>query len=373
MALMPPDQSSPDVLLRTETRQPEPDQNHARAARWKKLSDDAESMAKSLPPQYASAFFELVGYPVEGAAAMNEKFLATDLTYLDAAQLNPEARQADTERARGAFDAMQALTAKYNSLEGGKWDGIMSAAPRQRHVFEMPRTATDADTTRPLPASWTSDDSPVIEHPAAAPAGFHEEHGAVSMNAAHFARKSDTSTRTAPGWRLDPGAAKWNVLADLGISGDSVVYGAPGLLANGGPAAGVASGPEAPWLEYDFSTKTEDAPATLTLDLLPTFAVDSEHRLRYAVSVDGGAPVELDLSAPAAPRKAMGAGDGPSDSGWAENVLRNSAVATIPLGPLTAGKHTLRLEYRDPGVVFEHLVVAFPNAPPAYPVPPETR
>jgi hypothetical protein len=337
------------------------DQNRARAAAWKKLSGDAEAIGKSLPPQYASAFFELVGYPVEGAAAMNEKFLATDLTYLDAAKLNPEARSADTERARGAFDAIQALTAKYNSLEGGKWDGIMSPAPRQRHVFEMPRTATDADTSRPLPATWAADDMPAIEHPVTPPPGFHEEHGAVSMNAAHFARKSDGTL------------AWWNVLPDLGISGGSVVYGAPGLLANGGPTAGVASGPDAPWLEYDFSTRTEGEPATLTLDLLPTFAVDSEHRLRYAVALDGAAPVEMDLSAAAAPRKALGAGDGPTDSGWAENVLRNSAVATLPLGPLASGKHKLRLEYRDPGIVFEHLEVAFPSAPPAYPVPPETR
>jgi len=54
---------------------------------------------------------------------------------------------------------------------------------------------------------------------------------------------------------------------------------------------------------------------------------------------------------------------------WAENVLRNSAVAKIPLGPLAPGKHTLRLIYRDPGVVFERIVVTFPSAPPAYPVP----
>ena len=129
----------------------EPDQNHARATAWSHLRNDEQAIAKSVPPQYASAFFELVGYPIEGAAAMNEKFLATDLTYLDAAQLNPEARQSDTERARNAYNEVQSLTGRYNALEGGKWDGIMSAAPRQRHVFEMPRTATDADTTRPLP------------------------------------------------------------------------------------------------------------------------------------------------------------------------------------------------------------------------------
>jgi hypothetical protein len=138
--------------------------------------------------------------------------------------------------------------------------------------------------------------------------------------------------------------------------------------------ASPTSGPQdSPRLEYDFITTTTDAPATLTLHLLPTFAVDSDHHLRYAVSLDDRAPIELDLTPSAAPRKSAGAGDGPSDSDWAENVLRNSATATLPLGPLTPGKHTVRLLYRDPGIVFEHLVLTFPSAPPAYPVPPETR
>jgi hypothetical protein len=56
---------------------------------------------------------------------------------------------------------------------------------------------------------------------------------------------------------------------------------------------------------------------------------------------------------------------------WAGNVLRNSALAKVPLGKLSAGKHKLRLIYRDPGVVFEQIVVAFDGSPPAYPVPPE--
>jgi len=350
----------------------QPDQNRARAAAWSALTAQEQSIARSLPPQYASAFFELVGYPVEGAAAMNEKFLAADLTYLDAAQLNAEARQADTERARTAYDTIQSLTAQYNALEGGKWSGIMSAAPRERQVFEMPRTATDADTTRPLPAGWSADDTPALAHPVAPPPGFHEQHFTVSINAAHFTRKSDTSTFSAKVARLDPGAAKWNVLDDLGISGASVVYGAPGVLA-GLDLPWLASGtyPEpTAWLEYDFSTRTSDA-ATLALHLLPTFPVDSDHHLRYAVALDGGAPMERDMSSTAT--KAAGAGDGPSGADWPQNVLRNSAIDTIALGTLAPGQHTLRLLYRSPGVVFEHLVITFPGAPPAYPVPPETR
>ncbi len=57
---------------------------------------------------------------------------------------------------------------------------------------------------------------------------------------------------------------------------------------------------------------------------------------------------------------------------WAANILRNAATATVPLGPLQHGIHTLRLLYRDPAVVFQHLVITFPGSAPAYPLPPET-
>ncbi len=340
----------------------EPDQNRGRAAAWSELREDESEIAKSLPQQTRPAFFELVGYPIEGAAAMNEKFLATDLSYLDAAQLNFDAMKADATRARAAYDTIQKLTAKYNSIAGGKWDGMMSAAPRERHVFEMPLTATEADAKTPLPPSWGADDSPAIAHPAAQPSGFHEQRATVSINASHFSRKHDLASAAA--------SSGWHVLPDLGISGDSIEYGSPGLLANADNAAATSGPQDTAWMEYDFATTTS-GPATLALHMLPTFAVDSEHRLRYAVALDGGVPVALDLTPSAVPRKA--AGDGPSDSGWAENVLRNSAVTTLPLGALTPGKHTLRLIYRDPGVVFEHIVITFPDAPPAYPVPPETK
>jgi hypothetical protein len=71
----------------------------------------------------------------------------------------------------------------------------------------------------------------------------------------------------------------------------------------------------------------------------------------------------LDASGSEAGRKGL--------SSWNTNVLRNSAEQTLALGELEPGKHTLRVVYGDPGVIFEHLVVMFPGAPPAYPVPPE--
>jgi hypothetical protein len=330
----------------------QPDQNRARAAAWSQLQADEQAVAKTLPPHYASAFFELVGYPVEGSAAMNHKFLSTDLSYLDSQQHNFASIAVDAARAKAAYETIQTLTGRYNSLEDGKWDGIMSAAPRERHVFEMPHGATGADAEKPLPATWgTGEDAANTATTLSfASSGFTEQHATVSINAAHFARKQDGKN------------ASWQLLPDLGISGASVGYGAPGSQTDAESAA--LSIATAPWLDYDFDTTSSGA-ATLTLALLPTFPVDSQHRMRYAVSLDGQSPLVVDASD-------RGEWRDNAPPNWTANVLRNFATTKIPLGSLHSGHHTLRLIYMDPAIIFEHIVVSFPGAPPAYPVPPET-
>jgi hypothetical protein len=356
-----------DVAAGHTFRQIYHDENRVRVGAWDHVRADESAIEKTLPPQYASAFFELVTYPVESSAAMNEKFLSADRTFLDAAQHNEPAMEQDAARAHAAYDTIQSLTAKYNSLEDAKWDGIMSAAPRERHVFEMPRTETIDDATTALPAAWSEGDAACNRSSrpsrkvgnATAPL-FAEQHCTVSINAAHFARSSNRNL-----------IARWNVLQDLGISGSSVVYGSPGRMNTLGPIMTLLPQNPSLWLEYDFATTTSGL-ATLALHLLPTFPVDSDRKLRYAVELDGGAPMDRDASGGSG-SKAAGAGDGPSGADWPQNVLRNSAVDTIALGQLAAGKHTVRLLYRDPGVVFEHLVITLPGAPPAYPVPPETK
>jgi hypothetical protein len=327
------------------------DQNAERLRSWIKLAGAASSVGEQIPPSAQDAFFELVGYPVEASADQNEKILFADRTFLDAEQHNSAKLHDDARQAELAFNSIRLLTNKYNALENGKWHGMMSAAPRERHVFEMPALATPADTNKPLPSSWAPDESHTPPPPTSA-FGFVEQHGTVSIAADHFAHKSDGTL------------SQWNSLPNLGISGGSaMVLGAPGLLANQPPSAALA--PDAPWLEYEFTT-ISNGPATLTLHLLPTFPIDSAHRLRFGVAVDDAPPTTLDL-----------AGSGEWQEGnaptWEDNVRRNSAIMTLPLPQLKPGHHTVRLLYLDPGVVFEHLVVTFPGAPPAYPVPPETR
>ena len=181
-----------------------PDQNHARVATWTRLRTDEQALAKTLPPQYASAFFELVGYPIEGSAAMDAKFPChrSHLPRCPPEQLLREVA-ADAARAQAAYDRIQSLTTRYNSIENGKWGGIMSASPRERHVFEMPLTATEADSGKPLPASWGVGEGAgtMATVPRPASSGFTEQHASVSINAAHFARKQDGEDGA---WKLLP-------------------------------------------------------------------------------------------------------------------------------------------------------------------------
>ena len=63
------------------------------------------------------AYFAHVLYPVHAAAAMTRKMLANESESLK------------------AYEEIQQLTERYNAMNGGKWRGLMSAAPRDLPVF----------------------------------------------------------------------------------------------------------------------------------------------------------------------------------------------------------------------------------------------
>ena len=292
-----------DAIKRTSFNPLGPvNQNAEREAHWVALASEAKQIAALIPAAYQDAFFELVAYPVEAAAGQNLKFLATDRTFLDLAQQKPT--ETDATQARAVYGWVQSLTAQYNTLAGGKWKGMMDAAPRTRHVFELPQPATAADAGKPLPSDWA----------AGTPAP-------LTQNAAKFTRKDGS----------------WKRLADLSITGDSMQSTGPG------------------WLEYTFTT-TADSPATVLIDMLPTFALYPGTGLRFTVSSDGNTLATWD--AEQQPAAAL-----------AKNVLRNYARFTVPASQLSPGKHVLRLTALTPGIVFEHVSVTQPGTAPGYPVP----
>lgn len=328
------------------------DQNRQRLETWNTLAEHTDALAHELPSAYRDAFFELVQYPVNASAAQNRKFLWTDRSYIDQHAHEFAAVQHDADRVKLAYQTIQSLTAQYNHLADGKWNGMMSSHPRDRRVFELPETALRLATApEQLPEIWvrgTPSTNSTRFH------GFGEIDHTVSMDAAHFSEKSET------------GGHLWHIWPELGLSNGSVGIAAPGLATEASWLRGAGGSPSnsTSSLTYAF-TVIEGGNATLSLALLPTFPVDSEHRLRYAVALDGNKPVELDAAGSEQHR--------PNLSDWSANVLSNAAFQRIPLGELRPGQHTVRLLYGDPGVLFQHLTITFAGAPSAYPFPPETH
>ena len=74
------------------------------------------------------AYFAHVLYPVHAAAAMSRKMLS------------------DEPESRWAYEDIQRLTEHYNTMNGGKWCGLMSAAPRNLPVFGETRTTLQQDS-----------------------------------------------------------------------------------------------------------------------------------------------------------------------------------------------------------------------------------
>jgi len=98
-----------------------------RLASYKSLSASVEKIAAKLPKHKKDAYFELVQYPVQAAAQMNNKML-----YAQLARHN----KAKWEQSDAGYDSIVSLTNRYNNLNNGKWKGMMDYKPRNLPVFE---------------------------------------------------------------------------------------------------------------------------------------------------------------------------------------------------------------------------------------------
>lgn len=173
-------------------------------------------------------------------------------------------------------------------------------------------------------------------------ASFVEENRVVSIHAVH----------------ADARSAAWETLEGLGHTGAS-------LRSNLQMKSLDVKDPEtwklAPQATYRFATSTTDGPATLNIVALPVSAIDSEHGMRMAASVDGAPAVVLDL------RTAE------FSTAWRRNVLTNTAIGRISELNLAPGNHTLTVWALDPGAILDRIAITFDGANAAYGPVPETR
>lgn len=98
---------------------------------YKRIVDVVRDAQPLVRKELSDSYFAHVLYPVCGASAMAHKILLQDKV------------------ASGkAYDEIQQLTAHYNSMNGGKWRGLMDAAPRRLPVFENVNGSLLPDSSR---------------------------------------------------------------------------------------------------------------------------------------------------------------------------------------------------------------------------------
>jgi len=120
------------------------DEAQQRLDRYAAIARRAQAVYERLPRERRDAFFQLVLYPVQCAALMNQKIICADKSMRHAASGRAGAGQY-AQQARAAGARIISLTEHYNTglvTAGDKWNYMMTWAPgpwgSQRHQFEMP-------------------------------------------------------------------------------------------------------------------------------------------------------------------------------------------------------------------------------------------
>lgn len=111
-----------------------------RMKEYDRIADKAERILNTLPEAYKPAFYELLFYPVKGAALMNKKMLTAQQNRWYARQGRAATNQY-ADLARSYHDSIQIYTNHFNTMLNGKWNKMMSLAPGWTATYQnMPPT-----------------------------------------------------------------------------------------------------------------------------------------------------------------------------------------------------------------------------------------
>ena len=310
------------------------DEAGQRLEAWRKLSACVDAVEKKLPPESPDAFFELVGYPVKAAAAMNEKCLAGS---------------------SAAPGEIHRLTDVYNNqIAAGKWRYMMSSNPRGQVDLGISKISESPSTNR----SGGRETAELVETnipPGALPraatmagADFVEDNHHVVMEAEH-------ASAFLPGRD-----AQWRKIIGLGYNGEAVTVYPTRVPVCDTPEKILA---DSPCLQYKIWIK-HPGDWKFTVRALPTFSVEAGKPQRYAIAVDDEPPQIVSLPA----------SQSETDRRWQENVLRNAALTTSVHAIAHFGPHILKIWMVDPGIVVDAIIGdSGDGGGMGYTWPPETR
>lgn len=284
------------------------------------LVDKVEKVKARIPQRLQNAFFELIEYPVKGAALMNQKIFYAQMSF-DVPANNHGLAAEYSQKAAAAFEQIKALTLHYNTgIENGKWNGIISYMPRNLSVYGMPNVAAPEVLDESLRTPKIYDrrylDTARVEAAA--------KGGGVSLYATDFQTKHEAGTERIA------------AIQGLGLGGKSI-----SRYPFTGPSYKSDEAAKAPYVEYVAALKA--GTYRLSAKCLPTQAIHKGRSLRLAVSVNNGTPQFADVNNPK------------EDRTWKMNVLRGYSEATLPVTVTKDGETKIRVYLMDTGLAVSRL------------------
>lgn len=112
----------------------------SRIENYDALAEASTKIYNSIDPKLKPAYFELLHYPVKGAALMNKQMLLAKENRMDAVRKYSVTNLLQQE-VKGLHDSLAELTHQYNSMLNGKWNYMMSIeAGMTARFYEMPPT-----------------------------------------------------------------------------------------------------------------------------------------------------------------------------------------------------------------------------------------
>lgn len=96
-----------------------------RIADYRRIADRTAELLAQMPEERRACFYQVLYYPVKACELLNRMILAGQRNRLYATQQRAATDSLAAE-SRRCYDSLEVITAGYNALCGGKWDGMMT-------------------------------------------------------------------------------------------------------------------------------------------------------------------------------------------------------------------------------------------------------
>jgi hypothetical protein len=289
---------------------------------YTQLITKVDKVKKMLPESLLNAYFQLIEYPVKGAALMNSKILYAQMSF-DVLSENKNLAGKYSLNSKNAFLQIKELTRHYNKeIENGKWDGIISYMPRNLSVYGMPKVAVPEVLT----------DLEIVK-------GKYDRRY-LDTTIVYACKKPEFLSLPASAYRMKFDIENEQIITikGLGLDGKSV-----SRFPTNGISFKNENYKQAPYVEYD--VKLSSGNYNLSLKCLPTQQIHGGRSLAMAVVINN------------TDAQFVAVNQARDDRKWKTNLLRGYSDVILPLKVNDNPSTKITIYLLDTGLVLSRLDV----------------